>query len=103
MCHIMDTDDAQDFIGDYLDELAQSEVSAVDGVRRDPAAVARLLVSLARNISTGAAVSTLSSDTGGEQTIDPRTTAAYLSALERLFVVEDVPAWGPQLRSAGWW
>ena len=31
--------------------------------------------------------------------IDPRTTASYLSALERLFVVEDVPAWSPQLRS----
>lgn len=99
LCHSMDTDDAQDFIGDYLHELAQSEVSAAAGVRRDPAAVARLLVSLARNISTEAAVSTLSSDTGGEQPIDPRTTAAYLSALERLFVVEDVPAWGPQLRS----
>ncbi len=99
LCHNMDTNDAQDFIGDYLHELAQSEVSAVDGVRRDPAAVARLLVSLARNISTEAAVSTLSSDTGGEQPIDPRTTAAYLSALARLFVVEDVPAWSPQLRS----
>ena len=99
LCHLMDTDDAQDFIGDYLNELAQSEVSAVDGVRRDPAAVARLLVSLARNVSTEAAISTLSSDTGGERGIDPRTTAAYLSALERLFVVEDVPAWSPQLRS----
>ena len=99
LCHNMDTDDAQDFIGDYLDELARSEVSAVDGVRRDPAAVARLLVSLARNISTEATMSTLSSDAGGGQPIDPRTTASYLSALERLFVVEDVPAWGPQLRS----
>ena len=99
LCHSMDTDDAQDFIGDYLHEVAQSEVAAVDGVRRDPATVARLLVSLARNISTEAAMSTLSSDTGGERPIDPRTTAAYLSALQRLFVVEDVPAWSPQLRS----
>ena len=95
----MDADDAQDFIGDYLDELAKSEVSAVDGVRRDPAAVARLLVSLAHNISTEATLSTLSSDTGDGRPIDPRTTASYLSALERLFVVEDVPAWSPQLRS----
>ena len=99
LCHNMDIDDAQDFIGDYLDELAKSEVSAVDGVRRDPAAVARLLVSLARNISTEATMSTLSSDAGRGQPLDPRTTASYLSALERLFVVEDVPAWGPQLRS----
>ena len=61
--------------------------------------MARLLVSLARNVSTEATLSTLSSDTGGGQPIDPRTTASYLSALERLFVVEDVPAWSPQLRS----
>ena len=99
LCRLMDTDDAQDFIGDYLNELARSEVSAVDDVRRDRAAVARLLVSLARNVSTEAAMSTLSCDAGGERGIDPRTAAAYLSALERLFVVEDVPAWSPQLRS----
>ena len=99
LCHNMNVDDAQDFIGDYLDELARSEVSAVDGVRRDPSIVARLLVSLARNISTEATVNTLSSDTGGEQSIDPRTTASYLSALRRLFIVEDVPAWSPHLRS----
>ena len=42
-------------------------MSAVDGVRRDRAAVARLLVSLARNVSTEAAMSTLSSDTEGER------------------------------------
>ena len=99
LCHLMDTDDAQDFVSDYLHELAQTEVSAVDGARRDPAGVARLLVSLARNVSTEAAMSTLAADTGGERPIDPRTTASYLSALRRLFVVEDVPAWSPRLRS----
>ena len=99
LCHGMDGDDAQDFVIDYLDELARVEVSAVDGARRDPAAVARLLVSLARNISSEAATTTLAADTGGEQPIDPRTAAAYHTALERLFVVEDVPAWAPRLRS----
>ena len=99
LCHRMDIDDAQDFVSDYLEELAHTEVSAVDGVRRDPGGVARLLVSLARNISTEAATTTLSADTGGERPIDPRTTASYLAALRRLFVVEDVPAWGPRLRS----
>ena len=99
LCHRMDTDDAQDFVSDYLDEIAHTEISAVDGVRRDPASVARLLVSLARNVSTEAATSTLAADTGGEEPIDRRTTASYLSALQRLFVVEDVPAWSPRLRS----
>ena len=36
LCHLMDVNDAQDFVSDYLHELAQTEVSAVDGARRDP-------------------------------------------------------------------
>ena len=99
LCHRMDSDDAQDFVIDYLDELAKVEVSSVDGTRRDPAGVARLLISLARNVSSEAATSTLAADTGGERPIDPRTAAAYHTALGRLFVVEDVPAWAPRLRS----
>ena len=99
LCHRMDSDDAQDFVTDYLDELANAEVSSIDGIRRDPAGVTRLLISLARNISTEATTSTLAADTGGDQPIDPRTAAAYLTALQRLFVVEDVPAWAPRLRS----
>ena len=99
LCHRMDSDDAQDFAIDYLDELAKVEVSSVDGTRRDPAGVARLLISLARNVSSEAATSTLAADTGGERPIDPRTAAAYHTALGQLFVVEDVPAWAPSLRS----
>lgn len=99
LCHRMDSDDAQDFVIDYLDELAHAEVSAVGGIRRDPAGVARLLVSLGRNVSTEASMSTLAADTGGERPIDPRTATAYVAALQRLFVVEDVPAWAPRLRS----
>lgn len=98
LCHRMDSEDAQDFVVDYLDELAKVEVSSVDGTRRDPAGVARLLISLARNVSSEAATSTLAADTGGERPIDPRTAAAYHTALGRLFVVEDVPAWAPRLR-----
>ena len=99
LCHRMGSDDAQDFVTDYLDELANAEVSSIDGIRRDPAGVTRLLISLARNISTEATSRTLAADTGGDQPIDPRTAAAYLTALQRLFVVEDVPAWAPRLRS----
>lgn len=99
LCHGMDSDDAQDFVGDYLSELAQSDISEVDGVRRDPTTVGRLLASLARNISTEASMSTLSADAGGDRAIDSRTIASYLSALRRLFIVADVPAWRPQLRS----
>ena len=60
----MGSDDAQDFVIDYLDELAKVEVSSVDGTRRDAAGVARLLISLARNVSSEAATSTLAADRG---------------------------------------
>ena len=99
LCHGMDADEAQDFVVDYLDELASADISSVDGVRRDPDGVSRMLASLARNVSTLAASSTLAADAGGEQPMDSRTAASYLSALRRLFVVEDVPAWAPKLRS----
>ena len=99
MCQQMDVDDAQDFIVDYLEELTTAEVAAAEEPRRNPAGIARMLVSLARNISTEATLTTLAADTAGGRTADPRTAAAYLALLERLFVVEDVPAWSPKLRS----
>ena len=99
LCQQMDTDDAQDFIVDYLEELTTAEVAAGEGPRRNPTGIARMLASLARNISTEATLKTLAADTGGGRPVDPRTVAAYLAVLERLFVVEDVPAWSPKLRS----
>ena len=99
LCQQMDTDDAQDFVVDYLEELTTAEVAAVEGPRRNPVGIARMLASLARNISTEATLATLAADTGGARPVDPRTASAYLAVLERLFVVEDVPAWSPKLRS----
>lgn len=99
LCQQMDSEDAQDFIVDYLEELATVEVAAVDGPRRNPIGIARMLASLARNISTEATLTTLAADTGGARPVDTRTAAAYLAVLEHLFVVEDVPAWSPKLRS----
>lgn len=99
LCQQMDSDEAQDFIIDYLEELTTAELGAVEGPRRNPAGIARTLASLARNISSEATLNTLAADTGGGRPVDPRTAAAYLAVLERLFVAEDVPAWSPKLRS----
>ena len=100
LCQQMESDDAQDFIVDYLEELAAAELGAAEGPRRNPAGIARTLASLARNISTEATLSTLAADTGGGRPVDPRTAAAYLAVLERLFVIEDVPAWSPKRSTA---
>ncbi|MXZ29629.1 MAG: ATP-binding protein [Acidimicrobiia bacterium] len=93
-------EDAQRQIRAYLDEICRTDISRVDGIGRDPAGVRRLLASLARNVATEATLKTLAADlAGGEGTLHPTTVKSYLSALSRLFVVEDLPAWRPHLRS----
>ena len=85
---------------DYLNEIRRVDVTRVSGAKRDPVKVGRLLRSLARNVATPAAVSTLVADVRGSGTTMKADTAAeYLDALERLMIVEDLPAWQPHLRS----
>ncbi len=87
-------------VRDYLDEIRRVDVARVAGPRRDPARVERLLRSIARNLATYAADTTLGADAGGAAgPLDNQTVADYLSALERLMIVEDQPAWAPHLRS----
>ena len=87
-------------VRDYLEEIARIDVSRVGASNRDPARVGRLLRSLARNVATHAAVTTLAKDAGGaEGSLKDDTAREYLDALERLMTVEDQPAWAPHLRS----
>lgn len=91
---------AQQGVRDYLDEIRRADVIAVEGVRRDPQKLGRLLRSLARNVATHAAISTLAADTEeAERGPGRQAVAEYLKTLERLFIVEDQPAWAPHLRS----
>lgn len=83
----------------YLDEVSRTDITRVDGVARDPAGVRRLMASLGRNVCTLATLKTLGADIGGEETLHPQTVKSYLGALARLFVVEELPAWRPHLRS----
>jgi uncharacterized protein len=92
---------AMEAVTDYLGEVGRTDISQVDGVRRDPRRVERLLRSLARNVATTTSVSTLARDTAGgnEEPLKDHTVAEYLSSLERLFVVENQPPWEAHLRS----
>lgn len=81
---------------DYLEEIRRVDISRVDGVRRDPDKVGRLLRSLARNAGTYASATGMAEDIGG---ITVQTVLEYLASLERLMIVEDQPAWAPHLRS----
>jgi uncharacterized protein len=92
---------AKEGVADYLDEICRTDINRVDGVRRDPARVRRLLRSLARNVATHVAMTTLAADTadGDDDPLKNHTVGEYLSALQRLFIVEDQPPWEPHLRS----
>jgi predicted AAA+ superfamily ATPase len=84
----------------YVDEIRRVDISRVDEKRRDPSRVGRLIVSLARNVATHVAATTLAKDAGGSDgPLDDDTVREYLEALERLMVIENQPAWAPHLRS----
>ena len=94
------TNDARRFVRDYMEEIRRTDIRRVDGVRRDPVAVRRVLQSLARNVATEAAVSVIAADAGGNAgPLHPETVQGYLNALERVFAIEDQPAWSAHLRS----
>ena len=85
---------------DYVDAVINIDVSRVDGVEKSPARLRALMRSLARNVSTTASIATIHGDIAGdEQTISEKTISVYLNALRRIFVVEDLPAWNPAMRS----
>lgn len=85
---------------DYVGEVSRVDMSRIDERRRDPVRVGRLLESLARNVATYAAATTLAADAGGaDGPLNDDTVREYLDLLERLMVVEDQPAWWTRLRS----
>jgi predicted AAA+ superfamily ATPase len=85
---------------EYTDMLVEADIRNFDGVERNPHRVRQVLRSLARNISTLTSAHTILDDVrANDVTINERTLDSYLNAMRRLFVVEDVPAWSPALRS----
>lgn len=86
---------------DYFEAVVESDISRVDGVARNPARVRRLMRSFARLQGTQALLPAIRADMQGNEpkSMDEDTIRSYLNALEKIFVVEDMPAWTPCLRS----
>ena len=86
---------------DYYDAVVHSDINRADGVNKNPERVKRLMRSLARNqgqqIANTVIARDIESNDGAK--IDAETVASYVSALKKIFVVEDMPAWNPNLRS----
>ncbi len=87
---------------DYVSSVVNSDISKVDDVERDPVRAGKLMRSIARNVSTMADMKTIRADiaeNGTEEFASDKTAASYVKALERIFVIEDLPAWSPDMRS----
>ena len=86
---------------DYYDAVVHSDINRADGVEKNPERVKRLMRSLARNQGQQIANTAIAADiaANSESTINQETVASYISALKKIFVVEDMPAWNPNLRS----
>ncbi len=87
---------------DYVEAVIHQDVSAVDGIQKNPARVRALLRSLARNVSTLATIKTIHDDIAqgdAGDSLSEKSISLYLSALDRIFVTDNVPAWNPALRS----
>jgi len=96
-----DYEDYSKPVQDYLDSIINIDISRVDGIEKNPQKVASLIKSLSRNISTEASVETLRRDMEGNEqdSVSQPTVLSYLNSLQRIFVIEDLEAWNPSIRS----
>lgn len=97
----MDGDIALDQAFDYIDAVIKIDMSRADSIKRDPQKVRTLLRSYARNQGSQISQASISADISSNDVTDvsEETVSEYLQALRKLYVVEDLKAWNPNLRS----
>lgn len=97
---VEDKEDSLQVARDYIDNVCEFEIKEVAGSRKDPERMLAILRSLARNISTLTTDKTIMEDVrSNDTTITNKTLDNYLTVLENLYLVEDIKAWQPSLRS----
>lgn len=86
---------------DYVNSVCNNDISAVDARQRNPKIAKQLLKSYARNISTLAKKTSIIADitASGEISLSMDTFDDYVATLEKLFVIQDIDAWCPAIRS----
>ena len=86
---------------DYYTVVVNTDISKVDDVERNPERVERLMRSYARAVASQTTLRSIGQDLAGHElkTLSDDTVAAYISALKRIFVIEEAAAWNPNLRS----
>lgn len=86
---------------DYYDSVVSVDISRIDYIKRDKEKAKIILRSYARNVGTQCSLETIRKDILGNQidTFDQATLYSYIDSLKKMFVIEDLPAWRPNLRS----
>ena len=97
----MDDDIALEQAFDYYDAIVNTDISRADDVKRDAERTKRLMKSYARNQGSQTAYTVLRDDiiANDSDTLTEDTVYSYTNALRKIFVIEDMPAWNPNLRS----
>lgn len=97
----MDKDIALDQAFDYYTAIVNTDISRADNVKRDPERAKRLMRSYARNQGAQTAYTVIRDDivANDSESLTEDTVYAYTNALRKIFVIEDMPAWNPNLRS----
>ena len=97
----MDKDTALEQAYDYYDAVVNADISRVDNINRSPERAKNLMKSYARNIGSQVSNETIKDDmlNNDSFSLDVDTILSYINALKKLFVIEESPAWNPNLRS----
>lgn len=96
----MSKEDALEVAPNYLNTLVNSDISRIDGVNRDPQLASIILKSYSRLVSTigtnGALFEDIKANYGD---ISEKTISDYLNVLKKLYIIEEISAWNPNIRS----
>ncbi len=86
---------------DYVDAVVHSDINRVDNIQKNPEKIKRLMRSYARNQGSQVPNKQIALDISAndESSINEETVASYINALKKIFVIEDMPAWNPNLRT----
>lgn len=88
-------------VQEYFRAIVHADISRVDSVNRNAERAHRLMRSYARHQGTQATVASIKSDLACNEATEmsDNTIESYLNALRKIFIIEDMPAWNPNLRS----
>lgn len=96
----VDDEVAYDIVDNYYSSLIEEDILRIDNIRRSPDVCSRILRSYARNISSMASIMTIQKDSERSSSSPSwNTISSYVDALKRLFVIDNMPAWNPSIRS----